>query len=63
VREDTWKFYKDRRHKWRWKRKSPIQNRIVEECRKGFDTLHECEEDAHDAGWNGQSKTKVDIAR
>ena len=56
----TWKFYKDRRHLWRWKRKATHGRvtRVVEESRKGFPALKECEDDATEAGWDGQVENR-----
>lgn len=51
---DVWSFYKDDTGAWRWCRRSPEGNVLIE-ARDALPTFEECQEDARRFGYTTQA--------
>jgi len=45
LMDEKWEFYKDRRHQWRWRRKT-ASGRIIGESNQGYEHRSDCEANA-----------------
>lgn len=50
ARGDTWKFYKDNKNEWRWRRTAP-NGEIVGSSHEGFKNRADCVSNARRAGY------------